>query len=41
METETPPAMSWANRATTFVVQKIAAFEKIGENMNSSVFLER
>ncbi|XP_065200428.1 uncharacterized protein PsGEF isoform X2 [Planococcus citri] len=38
--TENPPAMSWANRATTFVAQKIAAFERIGENMNSSVFLE-
>lgn len=33
--------MSWANRATTFVAQKVALFEKIGENVQNSSFLDR
>lgn len=29
-------AMSWANRASYFVAQKVALFEKIGENMQDT-----
>lgn len=29
-------AMSWANRASYFVAQKVALFEKIGENVQDT-----
>lgn len=34
------PIMSWANRATTFVVQKVALFERIGETMPYTSLLD-
>lgn len=40
-ETESQPVMSWANMATTFITQKVALFEKVGENIQTSSFLER
>lgn len=33
--------MTWANRATTFVTQQVALFEKIGENVQNSTLFDR
>ncbi|XKL68050.1 hypothetical protein PGB90_003541 [Kerria lacca] len=34
------PMMSWTNRASTFVAQKVALLEKFGENVQNSSLLD-
>lgn len=41
VSTKIQSMISWANRATTFVTEQVALFEKIGENVQNSTLFDR